>query len=122
MNWIGIKLVRIIRLIIILLIVATSLWIANAQAAEDKSAQELVVLNWEDYMDLELIAEFEEKFDVKIREVYFENDNERDKLLIQSDGKGYDIAIVDGTTIAKYQKLGWLAKIDGAQIPNLHHI
>lgn len=113
---------RVIRLISILSLLAASLWLSSAQAAEDKPTQELVVLNWADYLDPELVVEFEKAFNTKVREVYFETDNERDKLLLQSGGKGYDVAILDGTAIEKYQKRGWLAKIDEARIPNLRHI
>ena len=113
---------RILRLIIILSIVATSLWVATAEAAEDTVRQELVVLNWETYLDPELVAEFEQAFNAKVRQVYFKTDNERDKLLLQSSGAGYDIAIVNGVSIEKYKQRGWLAKIDEARMPNLRHI
>ena len=113
---------RVIRLISVLSLLAASLWVSSAQAAEDKSAQELVVLTWASYMDPELISEFEEAFDVKVREAYFENDNERDRLLLESSGKGYDLAVLDGITIGVYQKRGWLTKVDEDQIPNLRHI
>lgn len=113
---------RVIRLISILSLLAASLWVSSAQAAEDKSAQELVVLNWSEYLDPELVAEFEAAFDVKVREVYYENDSERDKLLLESSGKDYDIALLDGVSIATYQKRGWLAKIDEDRMPNLRHV
>ncbi|NNE82986.1 MAG: hypothetical protein HKN28_03350, partial [Alphaproteobacteria bacterium] len=112
----------IIRLISILSLLAAPLWVSSAQAADDKPAQELVVLNWEEYLDPELVAEFEEAFNVKVREVYYENDTERDKLLLQSGGEEYDIALLDGVSIATYQKRGWLAKIDESQTPNLSHV
>ncbi|MDH3738209.1 MAG: spermidine/putrescine ABC transporter substrate-binding protein [Alphaproteobacteria bacterium] len=104
------------------LLATVSLWGLTANAADADKSRELVILNWEEYLDPDLVAEFEEAFNAKVREVYYEQDNERDKLLLQSDGKGYDIAIIDGLSIANYQKRGWLARIDQQQIPNLQHI
>lgn len=96
--------------------------IASAENASPSSARELIILNWSDYLDPELIEEFEQEFNVNIKEVYFENDEARDRLMLQSDGQGYDIAIVDGTTLTSYQQRGWLASIDERDVPNLQHI
>ena len=110
------------RIVAILSLFVTSLLVSTAEATEAPSSRELVILNWADYLDPDLVAEFEAAFDAKVREVYFENDNERDKLLLQSSGEGYDVAIVDGTTLVKYQKRGWIAEIGEARVPNLRHI
>lgn len=88
----------------------------------DGSPRELVFLNWPDYMDPSLIEDFKRQYRVDFKEVYFEDDDHRTQLLVESDGKGYDLAIVDGVNIAHYQKKGWLAAISNADIPNLKHI
>lgn len=84
--------------------------------------RELVFLNWSEYMDPELVEKFEQQHNVKVREVYFESDDLRDEILLETDGMGYDLAIVNGVMLDTYRKRGWLAAVTTGQIPNLKHI
>ena len=68
--------------------------------------RELVFLNWSDYMDPDLIAEFEEQHGVKVKEIYFEHDEARDNILVEADGRGYDLAIVNGGNMSAYRQRG----------------
>ena len=86
------------------------------------ATQELVLLNWADYLDPELIAEFEKKHGIKVKQIYFEHDEARDNILVEADGKGYDLAIVNGGNMSSYRARGWLAPLSEAEIPNLRHI
>ena len=87
-----------------------------------RAAEQLVFLNWSEYIDPELLAEFEAETGVMVKEVYFENDEDRDSVMVRTEGEGYDLAIVDGTTLKLYQQRGWLAPLEPEQIPNLRHI
>lgn len=93
-----------------------------AQSTAQAAPQELVFLNWADYMDPELLAEFEKKHGVKVKQIYFEHDEARDNLLVQSDGRGYDLAIVNGGNMRAYRARGWLAPIGEQEIPNFRHL
>lgn len=84
--------------------------------------QELVLLTWEGYLDPDVAAEFEASHRARIRQVYFESDNERDLLLVQHAGTGFDLAMVDDVTVTAYQRKGWLRPLDEEQVPNLRHI
>jgi len=84
--------------------------------------QELILLNWSDYIDPGLMAEFEERHGARVRQLYFGNDEERDRLLLQTDGRGYDLAIIDGTTLGSYVSRGWVAPLEPDRVPNLRHI
>lgn len=84
--------------------------------------RELVILNWSEYMDPGLIREFEAAFQVDVKEVYFESDEMRDDILVETDTEGYDIVVVNGATLRLYKLRGWLAPIDAAKIPSLRHI
>jgi spermidine/putrescine transport system substrate-binding protein len=84
--------------------------------------RELVLLNWSEYMDPELIAEFEQRFHVNVREAYFESDDLRDAMMLETDGQGYDLALVNGVSVDIYRQHGWLAEIDSTRLPNLQHI
>ena len=91
----------------------------TATAAEPR---ELVLLNWSEYIDPELVREFERRHGVKIREVYYETDEMRDDLLIDTEGKGYDLVVCNGPSVARYSQRQWLAPLSAAQVPNLRHV
>jgi spermidine/putrescine transport system substrate-binding protein len=82
----------------------------------------LTLLNWSEYLEPELVAKFEQAFNAKVSEVYFESDDLRDDMLIENDGRGYDLVMVSGNVIDIYQKRNWLAPLDLEQIPNYKHI
>ncbi|WP_372740914.1 spermidine/putrescine ABC transporter substrate-binding protein [Neptunomonas sp.] len=82
----------------------------------------LTVLNWSEYIDPEVVSAFEEKYNVKVHDVYYENDDERDKFLIQTGGSGYDVGIVSGVMLETYKKKGWIDSINQQNVPNLQNI
>jgi len=90
----------------------------SAQAAK----QELVFLTWSEYMDPDLIKEFEEKFNAKVKNVYFETEDERDQLLSLTMGKGYDVVLASGVNTLSYIRRNWLVPLNTDRIPNLKHI
>ncbi|MGD8932780.1 MAG: spermidine/putrescine ABC transporter substrate-binding protein [Chromatiales bacterium] len=83
--------------------------------------RELVFLNWFEYMDPDLIRRFEQQHQVKVHEIYYESDDVRDEMLLETDGKGYDVVLVNGSMIATYLQRGWLEPLTPAQIPNLQY-
>jgi len=85
-----------------------------------QATEELVFLNWDTYIAPELVKAFEAKFNVKLKQIYFETDETRTELLLATNNKGYDVAAVTDSNIAPYAKRGWLAPID--KVPNLQHI
>lgn len=84
-------------------------------------ASDLVVLTWSDYMDPELVEQFEKKHNIKVRFIYFEDDDSRDKMLINSAGRGFDLVLVNDAALGLYQKRGWLAPVENKRLPNLKH-
>lgn len=100
----------------ILLVVVT---VFNHTAA---AKNELTFLTWSEYMDPDILQEFEAKFKTKVNMIYFESDDARSDLLIQTEGKGYDLIMSDGISIEQYKKSGWLAPIDINAVPNLKYI
>jgi len=84
--------------------------------------QELVFLTWSEYMDPEIVQAFEKKYNAKIKFVYFETDETRNDLLVQTNGQGYDLIMSNGSSIHKYYKRGWIAPISQNHVPNLKYI
>ena len=74
--------------------------------------QELVFLNWEDYISPELIKAFETKFNVRVKQIYFETEEIRDEKLIFKGGKGQDVVLMSGSTISPYIKRKWVTALN----------
>jgi spermidine/putrescine transport system substrate-binding protein len=83
---------------------------------------ELVFLNWSDYIDPDLVRKFESEYGVKLRQPYFESDDHRSDLLLETKTVGYDLAITDTPGLHLYRRLGWLAPIEREKIPSFLHI
>lgn len=83
---------------------------------------ELAFLNWSDYMDPEILREFEQRTDITVKQTYFESDAHRDELLIETGGRGFDVALINGISIRILAKRGWIEPVNEADIPNLRHV
>jgi spermidine/putrescine transport system substrate-binding protein len=82
----------------------------------------LVILNWDSYLDPELVEKFEKDFNVDVNQIYYGSDEERSTMLVETEGKGYDLMLTSGIDTEKYAKRGWLAPLDRSKAPNLFHI
>jgi spermidine/putrescine transport system substrate-binding protein len=98
------------------------LGVALAPSAAADPAREVLLLNWSEYLDPELLAAFEAEHGIRVREVYYESDDARDEILVRSDGRGFDLAIVNGSNMDAYRRRGWLHPVTPAEVPNLRHI
>ncbi len=103
---------------IALITVSLLLMCADASARQ----HELVVLNWADYVDPDLVEQFEHDNNVKIKWMYFEGDDARDAILVSSHATGIDIALVNDVSLSLYQASGWLAPISAKEVPSLKYI
>ena len=91
-------------------------------AAKAQSTRQLVILNWDDYIDPELVERFEAEFDAKVVQAYYTSDDHRTEKLIETDGRGYDLIMVAASDLGKYVRRGWVAQLDEERLPNLKHI
>ena len=96
--------------------------VSATQSVADTGVPELNFLTWSEYIDPAVVAEFEQQFHAKINFTYFEDDDERDAILVKSSGGGFDLAVVNGVQVNAYQRHGWLAHLDNKDIPNLKYI
>jgi spermidine/putrescine transport system substrate-binding protein len=85
-------------------------------------ARELVFLTWANYIDPEIVAEFESQCECKVTQVYYETDDARDGLMLENEGVGYDVVTVNGLMLQRYLRRGWLAPFDDQAVPNLSHL
>lgn len=92
--------------------------LGTAAAAE----RELVFLNWDQYLAPEVAARFKEETGVAIKQIFFDDDSQRDKLLAEAQGGSYDLVCVGSYTLKNYIDAGWLAKLDATEVPNRKNI
>lgn len=88
--------------------------------AEEK--KELVMLNWPEYIDLDVVKKFEQQTGIHFRMVLFETDEARDELLAETNSRGYDLSQITCDRVNSYAKQGWLAPMNAALVPNMKHI
>jgi len=86
------------------------------------AAGQLVVFMWPEYIDPELIADFEKKHDLKVVFDYYES-NEEMASKLQGGGLGkYDIIMPSTYIVPSLLNLKMLQALDPALIPNLKNI
>ena len=90
-------------------------------AAGAVSAKEVRIYNWSDYIDDEVLKEFEKKTGIKpIYDVFDSNEMLETKLL--AGGSGYDIVVPTGSFLARQIKVGVFQKLDKSKLPNLKNM
>lgn len=95
--------------------------VAEVQNPSTK-AQVLKILNWSEYLDPEVISDFEKTYQIEVKEFYFESDEDRTKQLALTDGVGYDIIVSDMPSIRLYARRGWLEAITPEKISNYRYL
>lgn len=91
-------------------------------AANESSNRELTFLTWSDYIDPVVIETFEKQYSIKVRIIYFDSDDQRDEVLVDTDAAGYDVILSSDISLVSYKKAGWLAPVTEKQVPNLKYI
>ncbi|MCC7451544.1 MAG: spermidine/putrescine ABC transporter substrate-binding protein [Anaerolineae bacterium] len=83
--------------------------------------KELNIYNWADYIEPDLLKEYQQQYGVKIN---YDNYGSDEEMLakLQAGESGYDIVFPSDYMIARMIELGLLAKLDKNNIPNLANI
>lgn len=102
-------------------VLLAALLISSGGALADPG-RTLVLLNWSEYLDPDLVTAFERRFDARMQEMHYESDDLLDVMLLETEGRGYDLVLVSGIRLDYYRKHGWLVPIDETRLPNLVHI
>lgn len=94
---------------------------APGSDAAPQLASELSVYNWADYIDEELLTQYEEEYGVKIiYDTFASNEDLLAKL--QAGATGYDVIVPSDYMVAQMIELGLLAEIDADAVPNFANI
>jgi spermidine/putrescine transport system substrate-binding protein len=102
-------------------IVLFAVFFRDPVRAAAQTEQQLKLLNWSEYLDPEVLAEFRQRYGIAIAETYFETDEMRNEIMFSTNGAGFDLVLANGSSIASYVRHNWLAHISDKDIPNLRH-
>ncbi len=104
-------------------IVYSTVSLAAATFAFAAQAQERVVnvLNWSDYIDDSLIAEFTEKTGIRVVYDVFDS-NEILETRLLAGGSGYDVVVPTGSFLARQIEAGVFQKLQKDKLPNLSNM
>src|SRR5690554_4944399 len=96
--------------------------INRLNAAQGYSGSEtLTIFNWGDYIDMDLISQFEEETGLTVIYETFDS-NEAMLTKIQQGGTTYDIAVPSEYMVEKMREEDLLLTLDHEQLPNLKYI
>ncbi len=114
----------IIRAVVVIVVVSLVLFIINFQL--DKTSgrsgnDSISVYNWGEYIDPELIKQFEKETGITVIYETFDS-NEAMMTKIENGGTSYDVAMPSEYAIEKMKKNDLLIPIDHSKIPNLTNI
>ena len=85
------------------------------------STEPLRLLNWEDYLSPVLIETWEAG-NVPLQEVYFDSDQDRDAIIVNSERHHIDVVVIDEIVAHRFGSNGKFLKLDETILPSLRHI
>ncbi len=109
--------IAIVAISLVLMYVVSQLNSAQGYSGDNT----LTVYNWGDYIDPEIIDEFEEETGIKVIYQTFDS-NEAMMTKIEQGGTTFDIAVPSEYAISKMKEEDLLLPVDHKQLPNLKHI
>ncbi|HSK95984.1 MAG TPA: spermidine/putrescine ABC transporter substrate-binding protein [Euzebyales bacterium] len=92
-----------------------------ADCEPDETDGELVLYNWTEYIDPELITQFRDEFGVEVIEDFYPN-NEELLARVQSGSSGYDVIVPSDYMVGIMRESGLLLRLDRDAIPNADNI
>lgn len=90
-------------------------------ASSIEPAKEIVLYNWTDYMNPDILTMFENETGIKVIEDYFSS-NEEMVAKLQGGATGYSLLIPSDYAVAILKEQGLIAKLDQNNIPNLANL
>ena len=93
---------------------------ATLPPMDETFPEEIVVFNWADYIAPSVRKSFEVEYGIKVKEVYFDN-NEAMLAKLKAGATGYDIAVPTGYTASVLIKSGMVEPVDPDYLPNMQY-
>jgi spermidine/putrescine transport system substrate-binding protein len=89
--------------------------------AQEVAGSELHFFNWEEYVDPQVLEDFEAEYGIKVIVEHFTDENEMVSV-IQADTSRYDLFTTSDATLTEMIQQRLVAELDHASIPNLANI
>ncbi|USK60124.1 ABC transporter substrate-binding protein [Peribacillus asahii] len=115
---------KLVQLFMAIVIVSAALLaiISSLNSSEGYSGgNTLTIYNWGDYIDEELLSQFEEQTGIKVIYATFDS-NEAMLTKIKQGGTTYDVAVPSEYTIDQMRKEHLLIPLDHSKLPNMKYI
>jgi putrescine transport system substrate-binding protein len=101
--------------------VPASIALMSLMAAGAATAKEVRIYNWSDYIDEEVLKDFEKETGIKtVYDVFDSNEMLEAKLL--AGGSGYDVVVPTGSFLARQVKAGVFQQLDKSKLSNLKNM
>jgi putrescine transport system substrate-binding protein len=101
--------------------IAGSVALVSLLAAGAATAKEVRIYNWSDYIDEEILKDFEKETGIKpVYDVFDSNEMLEAKLLAGS--SGYDVVVPSAAFLARQVKAGVFQKLDKSKLPNIKNM
>ncbi len=113
--------------VILCLLIATLPLVISGCSVSSEYIGEINVYNWGEYISngddgtLDVIAEFEKKYKIKVHYTNFETNEELYNIL-KNTNSSYDVIIPSDYMVSKLREEGMLSKINYSNIPNYKYI
>lgn len=82
---------------------------------------ELTFLTGGEYINQDVVAAFASKYKAKVNFIYFESDDTRNEMVMNTQANGYDLLLLNAANISFYKTLGWIAPFHINNAPNLNY-
>ncbi len=100
---------------------ACSAVLASLLVVGGATAKEVRIYNWSDYIDEEILKDFEKETGIKtVYDVFDSNEMLEAKLL--AGGSGYDVVVPTGPFLSRQVKAGVFQKLDKSKLPNTKNL
>lgn len=93
----------------------------SGDGAAVEPAKEIVLYNWTDYMNPDILSSFEQETGIRVIEDYFSS-NEEMIAKLQGGATGYSLVIPSDYAVAILKEQGLITPLDHTQIPNLANL
>ncbi|PAB57418.1 ABC transporter substrate-binding protein [Anaeromicrobium sediminis] len=112
---------KISLLLVCVILVMSVVGCSKGEVNEQGYYNEINVYNWGDYVDMQVIEDFEKEYGIKVNyETY--GDNEEMLAKVQSGGSDYDVVFPSDYMIEAMTKEGLLQELDHKNLPNFKNI
>ncbi len=106
------NIIRITYALILTALILLSVYLPNIKFANHKKIETLNIFVWRDLMSPEVVAQFEEKYDVKVKLYFYTSDEELIMKITHTGCDGYDIIFSSNCMIKPLSENNYIKPID----------